>query len=1220
MTNNSIKNVFNDARHTLISTKHVPAQKEVEEWRPPRMRLKTIHLALILCLNVGFERPEYGYIEKLPKMECWYTPSAMEQSNSARSKISQNLKDQYLKWQPRARIKITEDPTKEDINKCLTHLRRSARNDRVLFHYNGHGVPSPTKKGVLWVNNAKATKYEKLEIKQVKEWIQTPAVYVFDCNAASIVRKAILPAKVLKKTTSMEEIQDSAMHENILLCACSENEILPMNPNLPADVFTSCLTTPIEMAIFYYMQNSKLSAKNITYQDIPGTANDRRTPKGELSWIFTAVTDTIAWSVLPRKLFHCIFRRDVLLASLFRNYLLANRVLRSYNCTPYSYPQLPDTHNHPLWASWDLTVEMCLSHLSKQKLCPTLKYEPTDFFSAQLADFEVWLKFDSSSREKREPKQLPIILQVLLSQSHRLQALELLSEFLDLGSWAIATALSVGIFGYVLRLLKSLSPELRPVLTHIWVMIISHDTTMQHELIKDKGHDYFFNILNCTGKEAHLISKKMRCEALFILCCMVEKNPKGQQECRDLLESARAVMEELEYVRPIKENDVSSIEHDLTRVYRNQTQIDCMLRQWLCLAMSHIIPIDRIQAQSAYYVCLQLIRDNSPEVRASAVYTLGMFALKQEEDQLVNVTPDTDDSQTYPILVIICREGLFPMVGDCCVLVRRELCHVFFNVLYAYRSLIPQDYLEEYLRLRETRNTSGWHPDKTKWFVEHMGVNTDDAYENLVKDTIRALSILALDPMKTVRELADHIMKKIYTITFGPLTDIEASVTPPNPTRSPTKKRFLFKSDPTHNMISEEFMFSNFYSWCKEQFVEQLHELKEKELISSNKDVLPNRAPALNRTRKRIQQLRSTKVQGFSKRAASIQLKHDIVKIKFSAIMENKMLIADSNNNLNWYNFDTTNNTTDLMWCTMTQSSLHGSITDFTFLSDANGYWADFGREVIAVASDAGYVSIYDIRNKPYFTTYPEKSRSRTSDMLDFDSTNQTKRVRRPKLCKPISAFSITGKLPLTQHRTVLTYTFPKLIVGGDYDMISMYDLERESCIHVAPTKNQAVMSLSSFGYNSYAAGCGDGSIIYVDSRRKDPVFSTEHESHIVELSILSDREMYSCDSNGVVKFWDLRMMGSEDNSKAISQQFCVLKPRDSAVASVMHPFAPCFVVASDTPRIQLFSREGQSLSSLTHYDSYVSQRFSQITAIDFHPYHTVFALGCKDRILSIYV
>ena len=36
---------------------------------------------------------------------------------------------------------------------------------------------------------------------------------------------------------------------------------------------------------------------------IPGLQNNRKTPLGELNWIFTAITDTIAWNVLPRPLF-----------------------------------------------------------------------------------------------------------------------------------------------------------------------------------------------------------------------------------------------------------------------------------------------------------------------------------------------------------------------------------------------------------------------------------------------------------------------------------------------------------------------------------------------------------------------------------------------------------------------------------------------------------------------------------------------------------------------------------------------------------------------------------------------------------------------------------------------------------------------------------------------------------------------------------------------------
>jgi len=38
----------------------------------------------------------------------------------------------------------------------------------------------------------------------------------------------------------------------IQLAACAANQILPMNPDLPADIFTSCLTTPIKIALRWW--------------------------------------------------------------------------------------------------------------------------------------------------------------------------------------------------------------------------------------------------------------------------------------------------------------------------------------------------------------------------------------------------------------------------------------------------------------------------------------------------------------------------------------------------------------------------------------------------------------------------------------------------------------------------------------------------------------------------------------------------------------------------------------------------------------------------------------------------------------------------------------------------------------------------------------------------------------------------------------------------------
>jgi regulator-associated protein of mTOR len=41
----------------------------------------------------------------------------------------------------------------ECIKKLVQSLRRNAREERVLFHFNGLGVPRPTDAGEIWVKS-----------------------------------------------------------------------------------------------------------------------------------------------------------------------------------------------------------------------------------------------------------------------------------------------------------------------------------------------------------------------------------------------------------------------------------------------------------------------------------------------------------------------------------------------------------------------------------------------------------------------------------------------------------------------------------------------------------------------------------------------------------------------------------------------------------------------------------------------------------------------------------------------------------------------------------------------------------------------------------------------------------------------------------------------------------------------------------------------------------
>ncbi|KAK4538664.1 hypothetical protein CDCA_CDCA19G4689 [Cyanidium caldarium] len=626
------------------------AHRVLLPWRV-RERLKTVAVALVLCLNVGVDPPDVIKPTPCARMECWIDPFSLA-PQKALDAIGKTLQLQYERWQPRARYRVATDPTMEEVKKLCVSLRRSAREERVLFHFNGHGVPKPTSNGEVWVFNKNYTQYIPVSLYDLQTWLGAPALYVFDCPAAGLAVSSFLqfaeqrerdqqlqaagvdnagnmaPSPLVDSqeagTASDASRTATASHKDcILLGACQAHELLPTSPEYPADLFTACLTTPIKAALRWSAPRSLV--KNVTpnmIDRIPGRLNDRKTPLGELNWIFTAITDTIAWNVFPRPIFKKLFRQDLLVASLFRNFLLAERVMRSANCTPVSYPALTPTHNHPLWQAWDYSVEQCLAQLpallasssssaaaaaaadsasgpervpspaapgSAAMAVPTagvggataapttaaaaaaggggvvmeaaiaasnalmrpcapqalsilgggehaanasatparrlsprppagsiattaveaaaatnttsghtadaerdeLLYTPNPFFEDQMTAFEVWLDLDSHGR--RPPEQLPVVLQVLLSQAHRLRALQLLSRFLDTSPYAIDLALSVGIFPYVLRLLQSPALELRQELVFIWAKILSLDRSCAHDLIKENGERYFLS-------------------------------------------------------------------------------------------------------------------------------------------------------------------------------------------------------------------------------------------------------------------------------------------------------------------------------------------------------------------------------------------------------------------------------------------------------------------------------------------------------------------------------------------------------------------------------------------------------------------------------------------------------------------------------------------------------------------------------------------------------
>jgi regulator-associated protein of mTOR len=536
--------------------------------------------------------------------------------------IGGSLQKQYERWQPKARYKLSLDPTVEDVKKLCISLRRNAKEERVLFHYNGHGVPRPTQNGEIWVFNRTYTQYIPLSIYDLQSWMGAPSIFVYDCSNAGIIVNSFntfaeqheaeqMAAQNQNRGSSPSGNQQGnsspPSHQSfkncIQLAACSAEQILPMNPDLPADLFTATLTTPIKTALKWFsLKSTSKMVPQTSYdmiQNIPGVLHDRRTMLGELNWIFTAITDTIAWNTLPRELFQTLFRQDLLVASLFRNFLLADRIMRSYDCTPQSSPALPPTFRHPFWSSWDLALDLALSQLP-DVLAGKKQYANSPFFEEQLTAFQVWL--EGSPDPQNPPEQLPIVLQVLLSQAHRIRALELLEKFLDIGPWAVNLALNVGIFPYVLKLLQSQALELRPFLVCIWAKILAVDYTCQVDIVRESADTYFLNAL----QDSTTVFGQFNCRtfAAFVLASIVYKFEQGQ---------------------------ANALKGSLLSICLEQLHdSDPVLRKWMTICLGNLwLNYEDARWSGArdlaYEKLYTLLKDPVPEVRAATVYALGTF-------------------------------------------------------------------------------------------------------------------------------------------------------------------------------------------------------------------------------------------------------------------------------------------------------------------------------------------------------------------------------------------------------------------------------------------------------------------------------------------------------------------------------------------------------------------------------------------------------------------
>ncbi|KAA8569893.1 hypothetical protein EYC84_002236 [Monilinia fructicola] len=1233
---------FTDKRHETTGNPKLLGY-ELQDWRM-KDRLKTVSAALHLAQN----------------LEAWQDPTHPPVQKALET-IGKSLQAQYETLAIRTRYKQYLDPSVEETKKFCISLRRNAKEERVLFHYNGHGVPKPTSSGEIWVFNKNYTQYIPVSLYDLQTWLQAPTFFVWDCSDSGNILNNF--HRFVEKH-EQEELENLNKDPNYIvtnykpyihLAACGVKENLPTNPLLPADVFTACLTTPIEMALwFFVLQNplpSQISPERA--KKLPGRLQERRTPLGELNWIFTAITDTIAWTTLPRPLFRKFFRQDLMVAALFRNFLLSQRIMSAYGCHPQSYPELPDTHQHPLWESWDLAVEMALAQLpSLEKKeagqLPDYEFQNSSFFTEQLTAFEVYLTQGAVTH--KAPDQLPVVLQVLLSQQHRVRALILLGKFLDMGPWAVNLALSIGIFPYVLKLLQSAAAELKPVMVFIWTRVLAVDITCQQDLLKDSGYNYFSSILKPNEGLPVVDSLEHKAMCAFILAMLCNGYKQGQNVC----------------------NQTDIMTYCLTHL---QNADNPLLRQWACLCISQLwndLPEAKWRGirENAPAKLSGLVRDVCCEVRAAMLYAMTTFlGIPDLTDEVAR----NEESISWTVI---------ELANDGNAMVRKELLVYFSKLIHRYEAkfwVVAFEQLQEEREYRQSPPVDDGNDHKMGLHYARMDNRNKDG---TIKATAQGLShnsifavvwkhvlIMTIDPHPEVQRNATIIVDCLHASLLQSPRNQKASKQqtseqrPSTPTRQDTfsgtqsSQQGLLKRTASYLFTLPSLPFGGSTGEATPPDSTGRSGLKSPGLQRNSLPMRSRLPPDFNPPPEQNDVVSTTGTYhvakeptsgGFQPRKASetpvIPLESSFLEWSIEYFREPQMKpneaeepgSTDYNERL-WRR----SRNEAILRETQPQKEIAGNGK----WTHATGFFNNSSQpskmtlhqfeDHLAVSDDRDTICVWDWKKQDRLSRFsngnPEGSRISDLQFINEDDQAFLLTGSSDGVIRIYRNYDSDKKIEVASAWRALTHLVPsnvnsgmvfdwqqvtgKLLVAGDVKVIRVWAAAPELCVvDINARSGSCVTSLTSdqMTGNVFVAGFGDGAIRVFDARNKPQeamVKKWKDESDRVWIKSVhmqrgGQRELLSASRNGKVKLWDIRM------DKPLRT---IQATKETLRTASTHEHLPVFAVGTGNHTVKVFNFDGRELSRVEPYSSFLHQaRQSPISATAFHPHRMMLACAAR--------
>lgn len=262
-------------------------------------------------------------------------------------------------------------------------------------------------------------------------------------------------------------------------------EALHYTPQLPLDLFTSCLLTPASVALLWQSKDySDIKSGVLTDYDIVSLIekiHDAKISNPIIEMIeicLQACVDQMvfkAFEEMPER-FYKSFRATPLMSKLCTNFIFATRVLKSYSMSPFSYPDFPDLSQHPLWASFDVHVDEALyGLLAAAKPSPTSDVSFDTVLQEQLTLLENWLCFPSKKRPP--PGEFQYIAPLLAYPKFFNKTIKICSKFLRISRKFVVGFLSTKAFSALTTIIN--------------------DKKRVSEMSEDTAADFSYVVLNC---------------------------------------------------------------------------------------------------------------------------------------------------------------------------------------------------------------------------------------------------------------------------------------------------------------------------------------------------------------------------------------------------------------------------------------------------------------------------------------------------------------------------------------------------------------------------------------------------------------------------------------------------------------------------------------------------------------------------------------------------